>query len=61
MVDKNEFYHVFEANNLDHDNFNGTKAKLYFLNEDIEQESWYEDYIFDEVKLRLVKNFRLLQ
>lgn len=57
LVDKNEFYHVFEANNLDHENFNGTKAKLYFLNEDIEQESWYEDYIFDEGEIKVGEEF----
>jgi hypothetical protein len=57
LVDKNEFYHVFEANNLDHENFNGLNAKLYFLNEDIEQEAWYEDYVFEEGEIKVGEEF----
>ena len=57
LVDKNEFYHVFEVKKLNVENFSGLNAKLYFLNEDIKEESWYEDYIFDEGKIKVGEEF----
>ena len=57
LINKNEFYHVFEVKNLNADNFSGSNAKLYFLNEDIQQESWYEDYIFEEGEIKVGEEF----
>jgi hypothetical protein len=57
LVNKNEFYHVFEVKNLNVENFSGSNAKLYLLNEDIEQESWYEDYIADEGEIKVGEEF----
>jgi len=57
LINKNEFYHVFEVKNLNVPNFSGSNAKLYFLNEDIEQESWYEDYIFEEGEIKVGEEF----
>ena len=57
LVGKNEYYHVFEVKNLDVNNFRGSNAKLYFLNEELEEESWYEDYLFEEGEVKVGEEF----